>query len=353
MTGNIGTNEVIAFRSAAPPGGEESVAAVPLHEYGRLAILNLPHEEAGPGPLPLPEADLDETERLGVEALRLRNSEGFRAAKAYRPNDGRPWGEAGGDAEPLACPDEPPPEAGPGEEAGGGPLSGRLAGRVAVGLIVVSGPTPALTITAAERLKVGAEVQEALSYLADMSPAKDVTFAHHVRPVSVSVPPVASGDLEAFEAPWRDAVLTGLGLPKGRAGCRSYASQLRDAFHTDWAYVAFFTKYPLGHFAYAIRDHAKVVMSYFNGNRGPNEIDWTFAHESGHIFGAPDEYSTASKACSCGGDHGHFHLPNRNCDHCAPLGGSRCIMRESTFRMCAATPYHLGYNGLPPLGGQV
>jgi hypothetical protein len=344
MTGNIGTNEIIDLRSATRD--TERGRPAPLHIYGRLAIWNVPEGEPRSGSLPLPETGLDETERLGAAALRLRNSESFRAAKVARANEGRPWGEATDGAEPLACLDEPRGD----EKADPRALSGRLAGTVAVGLIVVSGPTPALTITESERLKVAAEVQEALSYLASMAPARDVTFVHHVRPVAVNVAPVASGDLEAFEAPWRDAVLTGLGLPPGRAGCRSYAGQLRQSFGTDWAYVAFFTKYRLGHYAYAIRDHAKVVMSYFNGNRGPNEIDWTFAHESGHIFGAPDEYSTATRPCSCRGDHGLFHLPNRNCDNCAPGGGSRCIMRESTFRMCAVTPYHLGYNGLPPLG---
>jgi hypothetical protein len=330
-----------------------------LHEYGRLEILDLPDRGvARSDETPLLEERMDETETIGLEALRLRNSEEYRAGKENRQNEGRSWGTGSRDVggpNPLVCEVEPSPEK-RGEERARGEevLSGRLTGKVAVGLIIVSGPTLALTFSEAEKRKIAAEVQEGLSFLGSMSPARDVTFTHHVRSAATTASPTTAGsNYEAFEAPWRDSVLTGLGLAKGRAGVRSYASQLRNALHTDWAYVAFFTKYPLFHYAYAIRDHAKVVLSYSNGGRGPNEIDWTFAHEPGHIFGAPDEYSSQNAPCKCSGEHGPFHLPNRNCDNCAPQGGSRCIMRESTFKMCSVTPYHLGYNGLAPLGAGV
>lgn len=123
------------------------------------------------------------------------------------------------------------------------------------------------------------------------------------------------------------------------------AQSLRTSLGTDWAYVAFFTKYRLRHFAYALRDAARLVMNFANDGWGPDNIDRVFAHETGHIFGAPDEY--ASARCTCGGAFGHFGHPNANCETCAPGGGVSCIMRANDWSMCAETPFHLGYNGLP------
>ena len=58
---------------------------------------------------------------------------------------------------------------------------------------------------------------------------------------------------------------------------------------------ALFTKYPTAHFAYALKP--KLVMQYSNDGWGPDNIDRVFTHESGHIFGCPDEY--ASSGCNC------------------------------------------------------
>ena len=87
-----------------------------------------------------------------------------------------------------------------------------------------------------------------------------------------------------------------------------------------------------------------MVMGLRNRGFGNGNMDRVFAHETGHIFGAPDEYGR----CNCGGAHGPFRQPNRNCENCAPRGGVTCLMRSNAARMCSSTRYHLGYNGLPP-----
>ena len=86
-------------------------------------------------------------------------------------------------------------------------------------------------------------------------------------------------------------------------------------------------------------------MHFDNDGWGPDQIDRVFAHETGHIFNAPDEY--AQSGCNCGGAWGHFGEPNRNCATCAPNGGVKCIMQSNDWAMCDATRLHLGYNGLP------
>ena len=82
-------------------------------------------------------------------------------------------------------------------------------------------------------------------------------------------------------------------------------------------------------------------MHYLNDNWGPDNIDRVFAHETGHVFGAPDEY--ASSSCGCGGSHGFFGKPNGNCENCATGGGVDCIMRANSWAMCGLTPFHLGF----------
>jgi hypothetical protein len=84
-------------------------------------------------------------------------------------------------------------------------------------------------------------------------------------------------------------------------------------------------------------------MHYENDGWGPDNIDRVFAHETGHIFGAPDEYQASG--CSCGGSFGFFRKPNINCEGCAPDGGTDCIMRANTWAMCQVTPLHLGFEG--------
>jgi len=72
---------------------------------------------------------------------------------------------------------------------------------------------------------------------------------------------------------------------------------------------------------------------------GPDNIDRVFAHETGHVFGALDEYKDSK--CSCGGAHGRFGDPNDNCESCGP--GEICLMKKNDFTMCRHTYRHLGW----------
>jgi hypothetical protein len=211
---------------------------------------------------------------------------------------------------------------------------------------MVSGPG-ALALTNAHQTKIVAEVQNGLSWLGAQSPARDITWVHDNHHVTVGVPP-ATGPTgptqwEHFEKPWRDAALAQLGFPAGPAGVNAYISALKTSKSANAAYCAFFTLYPLNHFAYCTG--AYLVMHYENDGWGPDNLDRVLAHESGHVFGAPDEYQESG--CNCGGSHGFFGKPNINCEACAPGGGVDCIMKRNSWAMCNVTPYHLGYNGLP------
>ncbi|WP_018635053.1 zinc metalloprotease [Parafrankia elaeagni] len=369
-------------RSTATPAptraqhGERTV-----HRYGRVRVLGRPVDSAVTQALRGISADLapgdgtivsthslpgglNRTESLGVEAFRLRASEGYRRRKRSRPRDAAPWDMA------HPCTDIAPPR-GAGETAtptptplralanglladadgngsGAAPaplptlpissLSGYLEGSVAVGLILVEGPTPALRLTAAERTKIVAEVQNGLSWYATQNPAAELTFSYDIQIVQLPTP--ANPGATDLEAVWRDPAMSRLGYAPNFDGVYDYVEALRARLGTRWAYCAFVTKYPLGHFAYASVGGPRMVLAADADGWGPDNIDRVFAHETGHIFGAPDEYAGAG--CDCGGSWGRYGTPNGNCDSCAPAP-VECLMRANTFALCRYTPSHLGW----------
>jgi hypothetical protein len=71
--------------------------------------------------------------------------------------------------------------------------------------------------------------------------------------------------------------------------------------------------------------------------------DAVFAHETGHIFHACDEYFSSNCSCTqtCGGED-----VNGNCEVCNPQSRD-CMMKFNTFHLCGFTPGQLGWNKMP------
>ncbi|MEU0878227.1 FG-GAP-like repeat-containing protein [Lentzea sp. NPDC005914] len=302
-----------------------------IHRYGRFGVARSTGPVAAAGPPQLP-ADLSDTERLGIAALRLRESAGYVEAKQSRPRAGEEW-------DMPDCTSVVPT---PADEvlAAAGPTSSYLEGTVAVGIVVVQGPTPALRFTDAELVQVVAEVQNGLGFYATANPLAGLSFSYDIQNVTLAVQPDPNAaDLEAL---WRNPAMGMIGFSADWAGVTAYVEDLRARFGTRWTYCGFFTKYPLFHFAYASIGGPRLVMQYSNDGWGPDNIDRVFAHETGHIFGCPDEY--ASSGCDCGGQWGRFGLPNSNCANCAADSGVACLMKANDFSLCEFTPGHLGWS---------
>ncbi len=371
MAGDLEIEEqAIVLESESPTTPPRAAASVKageghiLHTFGpRVMIAEVPKgAEAGvrsrvdtlPGSVlsPKPETlsdsvtrDLDETGRLGLEALRLRQSDDYSKAKQERPRKDELWDEVPGQSPDAASPDEGTTvqaPAAPGTGLAQSPTSSFLIGSVAVGLIIVEGPTTDLKFDRSERATVVAEVQNGLSWLGSQEAKAGVSWSYDIQVVTLDTPP-GPGSLTfgQKEALWRDPALAKLGYGPGLSGASSYIQDLRSQLRTRWAYCAFFTKYPAGHFAYASVGGPRIVMQYDNDGWGPSNIDRVFAHETGHIFGAPDEYP--SSGCTCGGQWGYLKAPNGNCQNCAAGGGVDCIMRSNSWAMCSYTPVHFGW----------
>ncbi|HEX8681477.1 MAG TPA: hypothetical protein VF707_04135 [Ardenticatenaceae bacterium] len=351
--------QLIVLPSPDPSLFEETVAVINelggrvSQVYGpRVLLANLPDEgregldQALEGIFPPQGAEgapfpMAVGESLGIDAWNLRASPEFTEAKGQRPRVGVSWAE-----DPPDLPEEEgeTPES---EAPFGAPppnTSKFLIGSVAVGLILVNGPTPALQFTGNERTKVIAEVQDGLGWLAAQEPRANITWVYDIRDVNVVVPAnfqPENNSYEAKEAPWRNAAMAQLGFSASFQGVWDYVLAIRQQYQTDWAYVAFFTKgYPIHHFAYASKP--RLVMDYFNGGWGPDSIAEVFTHETGHIFGCPDEYSTVTKLCQCNTQYGFLKEINGNCDQC-PTPQINCLMGANERALCNYTRIHFGW----------
>jgi hypothetical protein len=356
VAGDVNVGEAL-FTGRLP---EEASPPPILHEYGPNIRIRLA-EEMGRERLrnmaaaPINVEVLNPTERLGYEAFVLRNAEPYAASKSARPHAGRNWDRASGsapDSFPASGRSSSPTATGgsstaaPSSAPAPRGTSDRLTGRIACGLIIVSGSHSALEIDRPEQTRIVAEIQNGLTWLGAQSPMKDITWVHDIQTVTITVGNNNGGwTYEAFEAPWRDAALQNLGLPAGPAGTQQYVNTLRATRNANWAFCALFTRYSLRHFAYATIGGPHLVMNCDCDGWGPDNLDRVFVHEVAHIFGAPDEYS--GSGCDCTSRYGYFSIPNGNCETCAPNGGMNCIMRANTWSMCKHTPFHIGYN-MPP-----
>jgi len=223
------------------------------------------------------------------------------------------------------------------EESTGTPTSLYMVESIAVGVVIVSGTQSDLAFSTAEQQQVIQEVQEGLNFLANAEPRANITFVYDIRLVTVSATPGSTDTYENAESPWRDAALQQMGFPANRSGSVQYVQNLRSSRGTNWAYVGYFTKYPLHHFAYAIDE--KICMNYSNDGWGSDQINRVFAHESCHIFGAADEYGN----CSCGGSYGHLGVPNNNCVKC-PGTHVSCLMEANVLEICQWSRGQIGWD---------
>lgn len=223
------------------------------------------------------------------------------------------------------------------QESTGTGTSLYMTGSIAVGVVIVAGTGSGLGFSNEENQKVIQEVMEGLNFLADAEPRAKITFTYDIHLETVSAPPGSTANYESAEGPWRNAALQNMGFDASRQGSIDYVNQLRQNKGTNWAYVAYFTKYPLKHFAYAVSE--KTVMHYNNDGWGIDNINRVFAHETCHIFGAADEYGS----CACGGSHGHLGIPNNNCKNCATTQET-CLMSGNDLQLCNWSRKQLGWD---------
>lgn len=359
MIGDLDVSEALIVRGGSAPTPSASptvIAGKPgngcgrvVHKYGRFVEITQGGSAARASTVAASNrvpADFrqppTETEQIGRAAFALRISPAFREAKDERVRVQCGWGFRRRDASPSHVRYAAPggPKRGP--EA---PTSDRMSGRVAVCAILVSGPGSDLHISNDETIEIAAQVQHGLSWLASLSNENPLTWLYDFRRIEIELPASATSvdDFETMERPWRDAALRKMGEKPGHEGIRTYGRRMRRHLKADRVYVAFFTKYPLAHFAYAFVGGPHLVMDTTAGEWGLANLDRVFAHETCHIFGAADEY--AESGCDCGGRWGVDGISNANCENCNPTP-EPCIMRRNEAAMCEHTWRQIGLGGM-------
>ena len=99
-------------------------------------------------------------------------------------------------------------------------------------------------------------------------------------------------------------------------GCAAYVNDMRSWFGTRWGYCAFFTKYPVGHFAYASLGGPRLVMHYGNDGWGPDNIDRVFTHETGHMLSIAHCIAYECNMCGCNNREEADRRPLACCPEC-------------------------------------
>jgi len=131
-----------------------------------------------------------------------------------------------------------------------------------------------------------------------------------------------------------------------------YVNDLRETHETDWAFAIFVVDssadpdgmFADDWFAYAYVNGPFVVMTYDNDNWGIDDMDSVLAHETGHIFGAGDEYCIEGYACCDPTEYyGYLRIQNTNCQR-DPI----CIMNDSAEgwalnAVCSVTRQQIGW----------
>jgi hypothetical protein len=150
---------------------------------------------------------------------------------------------------------------------------------------------------------------------------------------------------------WLAEVLTGLGYSCNSStyfgAARNYANDLRNNNNKDWGYSVFVVDSSVdadgtftdSYFAYAYLGGPFMIMTYDNDGWGIGNMDKVFAHESGHIFRAGDEYCQPGySCCSSSSYYGYLRIQNTNCNT-----GVNCMMNTNAWAVCSVSQQQIGW----------
>jgi len=235
-----------------------------------------------------------------------------------------------------------------------------LAGSVAVGIVLVesNGSVDSSTEnwTDDEKQLVLNEIVAGLNWWAQLEPRANLSFVyddHLTNPLPTGVEPITRPYYH--QQYWIGDALGALGYTASSyfTRVRDYNNNLRNTYHTDWAFTIFVVdssadsdnRFSDGYFAYAYLGGPFTVMTSGNNGYGPYNMDAVLAHEVGHIFHALDQYYNAHMACTQ--RSGYLYVENQNSQYGGCMSNVTSIMRSQVYPYTARAidPYSAGQIG--------
>lgn len=153
---------------------------------------------------------------------------------------------------------------------------------------------------------------------------------------------------------WIFNVMTEFGYVSGSIFSRvnAFNTWQRTVYQANWSFSAFICYNPVGapsNFADGGTAAAWLYGPYWWSLYRISgwTKDQVISHETGHIFGACDEY--AGGCSSCTGSCSIYGTPNANCEACNP-DSRGCMMRSNENSLCQYTKGMIGWDALTPCG---
>jgi len=197
--------------------------------------------------------------------------------------------------------------------------------------------------TSTEVASVRSEINQTITWWAAQNSYAGITFALDVQlNVQISYEPIIHPSPftdPAWEKLWVSEAMASLGYTSGdwMKRTRDYLNAIRLTYSTDWAYAVYIVDssadidgcFSDGYSAYGYLGGPFVVMTYDNGGWGIAGMDQVFAHETGHIFWATDEYNGVTEYS------GYLNA--------ADVEGSGCLMDTNVLTLSSGTQLQVGW----------
>ncbi len=152
---------------------------------------------------------------------------------------------------------------------------------------------------------------------------------------------------------WVNVIMCNFGYCSGDKWTRvqAYNQATRTSSKTNWATSMFLVYNPVGaptsftngYFGYSWVPNGPYAQLLFRANGWAiTDIDRVTSHETGHLFGADDEYSSSGCSNCTTSDASSKNVVNGNCENCNAAPAA-CMMSHNATSLCGYTPGQIGW----------